>query len=72
MDCTVNVFLLRVDRLLKRWPEKKERKRLWFTLAQAAMAVEEGDLVILLLRLAAPTSPTEPRLSFRPQAARRS
>jgi 8-oxo-dGTP pyrophosphatase MutT (NUDIX family) len=72
VDCTVDVFPLRVNRLLKRWPEKKERKRQWFTLAQAAMAVEEGDLVVLLLRLAAPASPADPRLRFHPQAARRS
>lgn len=54
IDCRVDVFPMRVDRLLDDWPERKQRKRQWFTLAQAAMAVEEGDLVILLLRLAAP------------------
>jgi len=54
MDCRVKVFLMRVDRLLKNWPEHKQRRRKWFTLPQAAMAVDDGELVTLLLRLAAP------------------
>jgi 8-oxo-dGTP pyrophosphatase MutT (NUDIX family) len=53
-DCAVDVFPMRVDHLLDEWPERKQRKRQWFTLAQAAMAVDEGDLVTLLLRLAIP------------------
>ncbi len=51
----VDVYPLKVERELKRWPEKRERQRRWFSLAEAAMAVEEGELVTLLLRLAAPT-----------------
>ncbi len=54
IDCKVDVFPMRVDRLLDDWPERGQRTREWFTLAQAAMAVEEGELVVLLLRLAAP------------------
>jgi len=54
--CNVDVFPMRVERLLDDWPERKERERRWFTLAQAAMAVEEGELVTLLLRLAAPVT----------------
>jgi hypothetical protein len=45
---------MRVTRLLDKWPEAKQRRREWFTLAQAAMQVEEGELVTMLLRLAAP------------------
>jgi 8-oxo-dGTP pyrophosphatase MutT (NUDIX family) len=52
--CGVDVFLMRVEQLLDNWPERRQRERQWFTLAQAAMAVEEGELVTLLLRLAAP------------------
>jgi 8-oxo-dGTP pyrophosphatase MutT (NUDIX family) len=52
--CGVDVFPMRVERLLDDWPERRQRQREWFTLAQAAMAVEEGDLVTLLLRLAGP------------------
>jgi 8-oxo-dGTP pyrophosphatase MutT (NUDIX family) len=54
LTCDVDVFPLRVGRLLDDWPERRQRERRWFTLAEAAMAVEEGGLVTLLLRLAAP------------------
>jgi 8-oxo-dGTP pyrophosphatase MutT (NUDIX family) len=54
VTCDVQVFALAVDRLLDEWPEMAQRERRWFTLPQAAMAVEEGDLVTLMLRLAAP------------------
>jgi len=54
LPCDVDVFLLRVERMLDDWPERRQRERRWFTLAEAAMAVEEGGLVTLLLRLAAP------------------
>jgi hypothetical protein len=45
---------MRVTRLLDEWPEAKQRRREWFTLAQAALQVEEEELVTMLLRLAAP------------------
>jgi 8-oxo-dGTP pyrophosphatase MutT (NUDIX family) len=54
VSCQVDVFAMRVNRLLDDWPERGQRQRQWFTLAQAAMEVEEGDLVTMLLRLAAP------------------
>jgi 8-oxo-dGTP pyrophosphatase MutT (NUDIX family) len=54
LACDVAVFPLRVERLLDDWPERRQRERRWFTVAEAAMAVEEGSLVTLLLRLAAP------------------
>lgn len=54
VPCEVGVFPMQVERQLDSWPEHGQRKTAWFTLSQAAMAVEEGDLVILLLRLAAP------------------
>lgn len=56
VECDVLVFPVRVERLLDDWPERGQRTRQWFTLAQAAMAVDEGDLAILLTRLAAPTA----------------
>ena len=54
MDCVVDVFPMRVVRLLDKWPESKQRRREWFTLAQAAMQVDEGELVKMLLQMAAP------------------
>jgi 8-oxo-dGTP pyrophosphatase MutT (NUDIX family) len=50
----VGVFALWVERQLEDWPERKQRETKWFTLSQAALAAEEGELVTLLLRLAAP------------------
>ena len=55
MNCRVDVFPMHVGELLADWPERGQRERRWFTLAQAAMEVEEGELVTLLLRLASPT-----------------
>lgn len=52
--CSVQVFALRVERVLDEWPERNQRERRWFSPAEAAMAVEEGGLVTLLLQLALP------------------
>ena len=52
--CSVRVFPLRVERLLDKWPERRQRQRRWFSPAEAALAVEEAGLVTLLLRLALP------------------
>jgi 8-oxo-dGTP pyrophosphatase MutT (NUDIX family) len=52
--CRVSVFPLRVERLLDDWPERRERERRWFTLVDAAAAVEEADLAALLLRQVPP------------------
>lgn len=40
----VDVFPLSVTRELERWKEQDERERRWFTLAEAADAVDEDDL----------------------------
>jgi uncharacterized protein len=40
----VDVFPLAVSRELREWKEKDERKRRWFSLNEAAEAVEEPDL----------------------------
>jgi 8-oxo-dGTP pyrophosphatase MutT (NUDIX family) len=47
--CDVRVFAMRVAELLDDWPERAERQRRWFTLAEAAQQVEERDLMVLLL-----------------------
>jgi 8-oxo-dGTP pyrophosphatase MutT (NUDIX family) len=52
VPCEVEVFPLLVERQLADWPEKGQRETRWFTLAEAALLVEEGGLVALLLRLA--------------------
>lgn len=53
--CHVEVFPMRVDNLLDTWPEAQQRRREWFTFAQAAMNVDEAELVELFLKLAKPT-----------------
>jgi hypothetical protein len=50
----VEVFAMRVTELLDDWPEKTQRQRQWFSPAQAALEVEEEELVLLLLELAVP------------------
>lgn len=47
----VEVYALRVDRQLKRWPEAREREACWMTAAEAARSVKEPGLARLLLRL---------------------
>lgn len=53
VKCEVDVFALRVAEVLDDWPERTQRRRQWFTFAEAAALVEEEDLAALLLRLAA-------------------
>lgn len=57
--CTVRVFRMRVDRLLDEWPERHERERRWFGLAEAAMAVDESGLAALLLEAALSGAPAD-------------
>jgi 8-oxo-dGTP pyrophosphatase MutT (NUDIX family) len=52
VSCEVLVFPLAVKRQLPDWPEKGQRETRWCTPAEAAMLVEEGGLVTLLLTLA--------------------
>ena len=56
LECKVKIFAMHVTHMMEDWPERHQRERRWFTLAQAAMAVEEGDLAALLLQLAAPAT----------------
>ncbi|MCB4821522.1 NUDIX hydrolase [Roseicella aerolata] len=56
VTCEVEVFALEVEQLLEDWPEKGQRERRWFSLPDAAAAVQEGGLGSLMLSLAAPTA----------------
>jgi 8-oxo-dGTP pyrophosphatase MutT (NUDIX family) len=44
----VRVFLLKVSKRCKRWPEKRERRRAWFDLEDAASRVSDPELSILI------------------------
>ncbi|WP_082653113.1 NUDIX hydrolase [Aureimonas sp. AU22] len=48
----VDVFLLRVDKILKNWKEKGQRERRWFSVMEAADLVQEPELGQIFLRLA--------------------
>jgi 8-oxo-dGTP pyrophosphatase MutT (NUDIX family) len=52
-DCPieVTVYLLAVKRQLKRWPEKTERLRVWFSAAEAAAKVDEPELSRLIYEM---------------------
>jgi 8-oxo-dGTP pyrophosphatase MutT (NUDIX family) len=44
----VRVFLLKVSKRCKRWPEKRERRRAWFDLKDAVGKVSDPELSILI------------------------
>ena len=46
--CTVEVYLLRVERQLETWREKHQRQARWFTPDEAAELVQEPGLIALL------------------------
>jgi 8-oxo-dGTP pyrophosphatase MutT (NUDIX family) len=49
--CRVDVFLLKVERELKRWKEKGQRQMAWVTLDEAIALVDEPGLAALLRSL---------------------
>ncbi len=51
-QCHVDVYLLKVDNLKRNWPEKSERTRAWFSVAEAAYQVRDPDLEMVILALA--------------------
>lgn len=48
VHCAVDVFPLEVERQLRSWPERKERRTRWFRLEEAAAAVAEPELAKLI------------------------
>jgi 8-oxo-dGTP pyrophosphatase MutT (NUDIX family) len=49
--CSIRVFLLDVKEERKTWKEQHQRKRAWFTPAQAAALVDEPGLAALIEQL---------------------
>ena len=49
----IEVFLLRVEKVKRSWPEKKVRRRKWVTLGRASKFIKKGDLKKLLPRIEA-------------------
>jgi 8-oxo-dGTP pyrophosphatase MutT (NUDIX family) len=52
LPCVVAVYPLRVGELADKFPERKERRRKWFSAAKAARKVAEPELRELLANLA--------------------
>lgn len=48
LPCRVTLFPLMVDGVRRRWKERRERTRRWFSIKGAARAVDEPDLVDIL------------------------
>jgi 8-oxo-dGTP pyrophosphatase MutT (NUDIX family) len=46
--CRVHVFPMEIDRVKDKWPERKRRRRQWFSPEQAATNVNEPDLAELI------------------------
>ncbi len=44
----VRVFLLKVRKYRKRWPEMRERRRAWFDIGEAANKVSDPELSTLI------------------------
>lgn len=57
--CLVEVFPLRVQEMLNRWPEQDQRKRCWMSAQDAADAVQEKGLKRLLLEFARHPDPAD-------------
>ena len=51
IPCTVAIYGLRVEKLSRRYPEQRQRRRKWFAAPDAAALVAEPELRALLLAL---------------------
>ena len=54
VECTVDVFLLKVEKDFDDWPEKDQRQKEWMSPSKAALQISEGGLVGILLGLGLP------------------
>lgn len=52
IPCEVTVYPMIVEKLERRWKERKERKRRWFSFGKAAKLVDEPELSDLLKKQA--------------------
>ncbi|WP_323770664.1 NUDIX hydrolase [Antarctobacter sp.] len=52
LRCRVTVYPMMVEHLKRRWKERKERTRHWFSPKKAAKLVDETELTALLTELA--------------------
>jgi 8-oxo-dGTP pyrophosphatase MutT (NUDIX family) len=57
VTCSVDVYLLKVEREVEDWPERHQRARRWVSPAEGLQMVEDVGLAELLLRLDASPTP---------------
>jgi len=50
LPCVVAVFPVKVTKIRDSWPEKKDRKRKWFSPAEAAAKVDEPELSAMIAK----------------------
>jgi hypothetical protein len=51
LSCTVDVFGLEVEKQLRTWPERQERRTRWFSPEEAADVVQEPELAAIFRKL---------------------
>lgn len=51
-SCRVKLFPMHVTNMRKKWPERHQRRRKWFSVKAAARAVNEPQLVDILKKIA--------------------
>ena len=51
--CEVHVYPLEVDTIADKWPERRQRKRVWYPAEEAASLVNEPDLAELIAAFSA-------------------
>lgn len=51
VPCVVGVYGLRVSKLVRRFPERSQRRRKWFSVEKAAKRVAEPELRALMLSM---------------------
>ncbi len=59
IPCVVAVYPLRVTRLAGKFPERKQRRRKWFSIDQAASRVVEPELRAIIATFVPPTEQVE-------------
>lgn len=50
LPCMAVVYPLKVKKVLKKWPEQKERTRKWLSRKKAAAMVDDGELREIILK----------------------
>ena len=65
VPCAVSVYGLRVENLATKFPEKSQRRRQWFPVADAAALVHEPELAALIRGFTPPLTGRQPAVGAR-------